>query len=220
MGATYSICPRFFVLVVISCNSRLQRGKGNQYRRGGDSAVHHHSDKHISIVLHWSFTGRSHPGKKKKGGGNVTSEKTLPNEFSSWAEPSQVNLLRKKEWDGALSTLRACTSSYSEKRPRIPYDLPTWEISTKPGERNLCEPGQQHWSMQQDWKQAVGLPYYLLWGGGDAWGHGVAECLSPRSAAQCKAMSHRRASVASRNAAAASNTLWATLPSPDHPRQR
>lgn len=44
--------PRFFMLVVISCNSHLQGGKGDQYKRVDNSFVHHNSNKYISIVLH------------------------------------------------------------------------------------------------------------------------------------------------------------------------
>lgn len=55
MEVTYSIlpvCPRFFMLVVISCNSHLQRGKRDQYKRVDNSFLHHNSNKYISIVLH------------------------------------------------------------------------------------------------------------------------------------------------------------------------
>lgn len=59
-GFTHSIlpiCPRFSVLVVISCNSHLQGGKGYLHRRADNSFVHHNRDKYISIVpkFYWQL---------------------------------------------------------------------------------------------------------------------------------------------------------------------
>jgi hypothetical protein len=70
MGVTHSILPIclwFYMLAVISCNSHLQEDRWEDKPGGADNSSVHHTDKHISRVLHYSFTDSSYSGKKRKG---------------------------------------------------------------------------------------------------------------------------------------------------------
>lgn len=134
------------MLVVISCNSHLQGGKGDQYKRVDNSFVHHNSNKFISIVLHWSFTGSFYSGKKRKGGGSITFLKSWGSVvLTKWVfllgRTFPTAFSEEEGWYRKVSTLRSSTSSYHRKKAQDPSLLGYVKISTKPGEQNLHEPG-------------------------------------------------------------------------------
>lgn len=136
---------------------------------------------------------------------------SLPNEFSSYAELSQVYLVREEERDEMekYQPSEPVPLPIVKRGPNLP-PLGNMKNEHKTRGRIYMTQTKNAWVHRitgNNWPSII----TALKGRGHFGERGVANCLSRSRAAQYKAMSTRKASLAPRNAGPSSNTLWATL---------